>query len=424
MEDTMLELVEVCHQKEFYCIHNDVDDLIESDLNSKLLSINLESQRLNKKKQEVKNIMEQPTKCETRYEHLSTISKTESDEVTESSAKNLLPIPSEYEVTSDDKSDDDESLLEEDVSIEEFKVYSNPLFDDEEINSDEINPHCFNVESDFAESLSNRDTLIDSSSKFDFLEEFSVALMPTSIADEERIRREHAEYINLTETLFTISSCPRPMENSNKIVETLPTSLILIKDSDSQREEIDIFTGTDELLPLSIKSDDYDSERDINVLEELLVDDSISLLEMSRFTLIIKMIRHFPVLLRNHRMLKGDIRFLEELLIDDSILSDELSDANFEENPSIPQPPPEPPDDNFDLEPGVISAVMKDIDEPDEHFNSGGEILVSTNNEDVDYFPFMFVMRIFLPYLVLPEISLLLLSVESEDTIFDPGISE
>nr|GFA72120.1 hypothetical protein [Tanacetum cinerariifolium] len=47
--------------------------------------------------------------------------------------------------------------------------------------------------------------------------------------------------------------------------------------------------------------------------------------------------------------LKGDIRFLEELLIDDSILSHELSDDNFEDNPSISRPPPEPPDDNFDL---------------------------------------------------------------------------
>nr|GFD35634.1 hypothetical protein [Tanacetum cinerariifolium] len=31
---------------------------------------------------------------------------------------------------------------------------------------------------------------------------------------------------------------------------------------------------------------------------------------------------------------EGDIHFLEELLIDDSILSDELSDANFEDNPN------------------------------------------------------------------------------------------
>nr|GEX51930.1 hypothetical protein [Tanacetum cinerariifolium] len=173
------------------------------------------------------------------YEHLNTIPKMEYNEVTESSAKDLLPIPSEYEVTSDDESgcdvpvkdesssvfttfsnplfndnddfisSDDESLPEEDVPIEEFKVYSNPLFDDEEINSDKIDPHHFNSESEFVESLSNRDTLIESSPKFNYLEEFSGAFMPTSIADEERIRREHAEYISLMERLFAINPCTR-----------------------------------------------------------------------------------------------------------------------------------------------------------------------------------------------------------------------
>nr|GEV21075.1 hypothetical protein [Tanacetum cinerariifolium] len=119
------------------------------------------------------------------YEHLSTISETESDKVIKSSAKNLLPIPSEYKDTSEDESgcdvpvkdesspvfttfsnpifddnddftsSDDESLSEEDVPMENFKVYSNPLFDDEEINSDKIDPHCFNAESDLIESLLN-----------------------------------------------------------------------------------------------------------------------------------------------------------------------------------------------------------------------------------------------------------------------------
>ncbi|GJX67783.1 hypothetical protein Tco_0303510 [Tanacetum coccineum] len=56
MEDTMLDLLEDCRQKELYCIHNNVDDLIESALNSKLLLINLNSQRFDKEKQEVKNI--------------------------------------------------------------------------------------------------------------------------------------------------------------------------------------------------------------------------------------------------------------------------------------------------------------------------------------------------------------------------------
>ncbi|GJU47693.1 hypothetical protein Tco_1217248 [Tanacetum coccineum] len=66
MEDTMLDLLEICRQKELYCIHNNVEDLIESALNSKLLLINLNSQRLNKEEQEVKNIAEPAAKRQTR----------------------------------------------------------------------------------------------------------------------------------------------------------------------------------------------------------------------------------------------------------------------------------------------------------------------------------------------------------------------
>nr|GEU51574.1 putative ribonuclease H-like domain-containing protein [Tanacetum cinerariifolium] len=298
------------------------------------------------------------------YEHLSTIPETESDEVIKSSAKNLLPISSEYEVTSDDESEcdvpvkdeaspvfttfsnplfdchddftssDDESLSNEDVSMEDFKVYSNPLFDDEEIKSDKIDLYFFNVESDFVESLSNRDTLIDSSPKFDYLEEFSV---------------------------------PRPLENfyANTIVETLPSSTIPVEDGDSLTEEIDIFTNTYDLLPPSIESDDYDSEGDIHFLEELLVNDFIP----------------FPE--------------------NESSYSDHHDDSSF------PRPPPEPPDVEFffDLEPNLISAVMNNIDKlnEDECFDPGGEINVFENVEDDDYFPFIFVIRIFLPYLIYPE---------------------
>nr|GEX41855.1 hypothetical protein [Tanacetum cinerariifolium] len=66
MEDTMLELLEDCQQKELYCMHNDVEDLIKSALNSKLFLINLKSQRLDKEKQKVKNIVEQAPKRRTR----------------------------------------------------------------------------------------------------------------------------------------------------------------------------------------------------------------------------------------------------------------------------------------------------------------------------------------------------------------------
>nr|GEU36756.1 hypothetical protein [Tanacetum cinerariifolium] len=269
-------------------------------------------------------------------------------EVTKSSAKNLLPMPREYEVTSDDKSDHDESLPDEDVLIEEFKVYSNPLFDDGEINSDKLD-----AESDLIESLLNRDNLIDSSPKFDFLlKEFSE--LNAEIADT--------------------------------IVESLSPSPIPVEDSDSLMDEIDIFLATDELLPPNIESDSYD--------------------------------------------LEGDIHFLEELLIDDFIPSSKNKSSKFDhqDNPSFPRPPPEPPDVEFDFEPNsgkVISAVINNINElnKDECFDPGGEIDVFTNVEDDDYFPFIFVIRIFLPYLIYPGVSPLLLSVESEDTIFDPGIS-
>nr|GEY50677.1 hypothetical protein [Tanacetum cinerariifolium] len=198
-------------------------------------------------------------------EHPSTISETKSDELIKSSIENLVPILSEFE----------------DVPMENFKINSNPLFDDEEIISNKIDLHYFNAESNLIESLPNRDTLFDSSPKFDYLEEFSGELMPTSIINEQRIRREHEEYIRLIEKLLTINSFSRSLENfhANTIIETLPTSPIPVEDSDSLREEIDIFTGTDDLMPSSIESDDYDSEGDIHFLEELLSNDSIPLSE-------------------------------------------------------------------------------------------------------------------------------------------------
>nr|GFA51828.1 hypothetical protein [Tanacetum cinerariifolium] len=63
MENTMFELVKICQAKEFLCIHDDVDDLIKSALDSKLLLINSNSEHLDKKEHEVKNVVEQPAEC-------------------------------------------------------------------------------------------------------------------------------------------------------------------------------------------------------------------------------------------------------------------------------------------------------------------------------------------------------------------------
>nr|GEZ51184.1 hypothetical protein [Tanacetum cinerariifolium] len=319
MEDTMFDLVKICHHKQFLCIHDDVDDLIESAIDSKLLSIN--SQRPDKKEQEIKNVVEQPAErgnhiapilstkepghsLSIRYEHLNITPKTKSDEVKESNAENLLPIPSKCEVTLEDEikrdmpakdvcspvfttfsnplfkdndnldSSDDESLPDEDVPVEEFKIYSNPLCDEDEINSDKLDPHCFNVESDFVESLYNRDTFIDFSSKFDFSGELAHIKpeIPKSDFDFE-------EEIRLIENLLYNNSFPRPSEELNTeivdtIIESIPLS-IPFQDGNSQQEEIDIVTETDDVLPPSIENFADDPGGDIRFLEELLINDSI-----------------------------------------------------------------------------------------------------------------------------------------------------
>nr|GEX19948.1 hypothetical protein [Tanacetum cinerariifolium] len=61
-------------------------------------------------------------------EHLSTNTEMESDEVIHSSAKNLVPIPSEYEVTFDDESECDVPIRDESALV--FTTFSNPIFDD------------------------------------------------------------------------------------------------------------------------------------------------------------------------------------------------------------------------------------------------------------------------------------------------------
>nr|GEU85919.1 putative reverse transcriptase domain-containing protein [Tanacetum cinerariifolium] len=359
MEDTMLELVKICQEKEFLCIHDDIDYLIESAINSKLFLINSNSQRLEKEQQEVKNVVEQPAErrnrniqslknfrvihknsisftntsqissihaiapvlstkepehlLSMRYEHLSITLKTEYNEVIESNAENLLPIPSECEVTSEDEiecdvpdkddcspafttfsnplfkdnddlnSSDDESLPDEDVPAEDFKIYLNPLFDEDEINSDKLDPHCFNIESDFVESLLNRDTFIDSSSKFDFSGELAHVNpeIPKYDFDFE-------EKIHLIENLLYDNSSPRPPEElnaeiANTIVESIPSLPIPVQD-----EEVDLFLS-DNLIPPGIENfaDDLeDAETDAGEEIPVVMNDKDEDVDYSYFIIV------------------------------------------------------------------------------------------------------------------------------------------
>ncbi|GKF42877.1 hypothetical protein Tco_0126219, partial [Tanacetum coccineum] len=76
-----------------------------------------------------------------------------------------------------------------------------------------------------------------------------------------RIVREHEDYINRMSLLCGNSSSRSP-KNSHTIIESLPTSTTLVEDSDSNWEEIDIFSGPDDSIPPGIESN-FDSEEDI-----------------------------------------------------------------------------------------------------------------------------------------------------------------
>nr|GFA01970.1 reverse transcriptase domain-containing protein [Tanacetum cinerariifolium] len=95
----------------------------------------------------------------------------------ESSTKNLIPIPHECEVVSENGSQSTEPV-NDNSSI--FMTISKPLFDNDKINSDEINSQ---VESNSDESTSNHDTEYSESEDSDF-DNPPVPLPPPELPDK------------------------------------------------------------------------------------------------------------------------------------------------------------------------------------------------------------------------------------------------
>nr|GEX86698.1 hypothetical protein [Tanacetum cinerariifolium] len=258
------------------------------------------------------------------YEHFNTNLVT--NDVAESNTKTLVPIPHECKVTSENGSESIEPVNNNSLI---FKTILNLLFDDDKINSDDINSQ---VESNSDESTSNHDTV-----KFDFLDEFYGPFIPIHILEEERIRREHADYINQMEI-------------------------------DPRQEEIDV-TITDNVLPPRVKNEDSDGEVDA-------VDNSSSNSE--------------------HEY-------------------SESEDFDFD-NPPLLLPPPKPPDEEFDFkidfkdEISVVRSVIVKFECIDAKVKFD---VFNNENDDLSYFMFVIFSKVFS-----------LLSAKSEDTIFDPGISD
>nr|GEU96587.1 hypothetical protein [Tanacetum cinerariifolium] len=192
-------------------------------------------------------------------EHLNTISETKSDEFIKSSVENLVPNPSEsegdsecdvpacddfttfsnllFDADDDFSSSDNKSFSDEDISK---KIYSNPLFD-EEIISMKIDPHHFNIDS--------------------LLDEFTGELILLKSIPSRIDEVDCEEFIS---------------ENSDAAIESFSPSPIPVEDSNSLMKEIDLSLTPDDSMPPGIEDDDYESERDMLILEELLSNDSLS----------------------------------------------------------------------------------------------------------------------------------------------------
>nr|GEV67959.1 hypothetical protein [Tanacetum cinerariifolium] len=371
MEDTMLELVKICQEKECICIHDDVDDLIESALNSKLLLINSNSQHLDKKEHEVKNVVEQQSERGNRsiqslqnfrVVHKSFISFNTSQI---SSIHAIAPVLStkepehvlsmgECEVTLEDKRECDLPISENSpVSDNHYDIFIDSKIDDDISVYDDFEDIEY-VEA----SLSDPEIVSIEEENVVYQEEEEIDLEGISQIQDIVLREKLLSIIRLISNIESLNDNSTPdrvfnsFESDNSILNYFSPEFETFCDhsEETRSEEVDLFLS-DNSIPPGIENVADDPE--------------------------------------------GDIRFLEELLIDDSILSRESSDSNFKDNLSIPRPPPEPPDTETD---------------------AGEEIPVVMNDKDEDvyyYFIFVIFAKMFS-----------LLSAESEDTIFDPGISD
>nr|GFA75924.1 hypothetical protein [Tanacetum cinerariifolium] len=269
------------------------------------------------------------------YEHFNTNLLTK--DVVESSTKNLIPIPNECIIVSENGSQSTEPIND---NPSDFTIISNPLSD---------------VESNSDESTSN--TVKD--------DEFYEPFIPIHILEEERIRGEHADYINRMEMLFTINPRPHNPTNDNTNVESFSSFQIPNQESEPRQEEIDVVSETNDVLPPS----DDDSDDEVDVVGDLRVDNVIQ---------------------------KSEHEYFESV---DSDL----------DNPLLPLPPPEPPDKEFDFEINFekLILVVRNLIVKFECIDARMKFDVFNAENDV----FKFIM-------------FSLLSVENEDTIFDRGISE
>nr|GFB30080.1 hypothetical protein [Tanacetum cinerariifolium] len=199
-------------------------------------------------------------------------------------------------------SSDDQSCFDEDV-LE--KIVSKPLCEEEIIPM---------------KSLRTHDSSLPISSKINsLLDEFAVelTLLKSISPGIDETDYDFEEDIHLIEKLLYDNSSPRPPEefisvNSDATNESFSPSPILIKDSDSLMEEIDLFCTPDYPMPPGMEDKNYESERDILIPKDLPSNNSRSFAKKESF--------HFNIPLFSRPPAKppdGDTRILNIKMMGD-----------------------------------------------------------------------------------------------------------
>nr|GFA69171.1 hypothetical protein [Tanacetum cinerariifolium] len=202
------------------------------------------------------------------------------------------------------ESSDDQSCYDEDV-LE--KIFSK-LLSEEKIIPIKIDQHLDNAESDLMESLRTRDSSLPISFKIDsLLDEFvgELTLLKSIPSGIDETDCDFDEDICLIEKFLYDNSSPCPPKefvsaHSDAKIKSFSPSPILVNDSDSLMEEIDLFCTPDYPMPPGIMDKDYDSERDILIPKDLPRHNTLSFAEKESFHFAIP-----PSLTLNKRFVGG-----------------------------------------------------------------------------------------------------------------------
>nr|GEY79569.1 hypothetical protein [Tanacetum cinerariifolium] len=178
------------------------------------------------------------------YEHFNT--NLVKNDVAESSTKNLIPIPHECEVVSENRSESTEPVNDNSLV---FATISNPLFDNDKINSDEINSH---VESNSDESISNHDTV-------------KTISKPTGVAENVLVKVDKF-YFPADFVVLDFIADLRKIKQINKI------DFIDAGGIDFDSEEIENFLNEDS-IPFGVEDSLFNMDEDILFLESLLIEE-------------------------------------------------------------------------------------------------------------------------------------------------------